>query len=428
MNAPLNRRQFIRKTATASAAVAAITGFPSLHAADANQKIRVGVMGTNGRGLAHISGFLAQPNVEITHICDVDYRAVEKGVKAVAAKQATVPKGMDDIRKMLEEPELDAISIAAPNHWHAPATIMACAAGKHVYVEKPCCHNPHEGELMLAAARKYNRKVQMGNQRRTYPWSQEAIGLLKAGEIGRVTFARSWYSAARDTIGKGQPAPIPTWLNYDLWQGPAPERPFKDNILHYNWHWFWHWGNGELGNNGIHALDVVRWGLGVEYPKSVTCGGGRYQFADDQETPDIYVTTFDFGDKGATWEGHSSHPRGFEGTGYGVQFYGEKGYLLMAGNTCKFLDLNGKETKVIAARHNDADHFGNFIKGIRGEAKLNSEIEEGVKSTLLCHLGNIAYRTGRTIHLDPRTHKIANDKEAMALWKREYRKGWEPRV
>jgi predicted dehydrogenase len=428
MNASITRRQFLTRTATVGATAAAITGFPSLHAADANQKLRIGVMGTNGRGMAHISGFLAQPNVEISHICDVDYRAIEKGVKAVAAKQTTAPKGVDDIRKMLEDPELDAISIAAPNHWHAPATILACAAGKHVYVEKPCCHNPHEGELMLAAARKYNRRVQMGNQRRSYPWVQEAVALLHAGEIGRVTFARCSYNNARQSIGKGQAAPLPTWLNFDLWQGPAPERPYKDNILHYNWHWFWHWGNGELGNNGIHSLDLVRWGLGVEFPKTVACGGGRYQFDDDQETPDIYVTSFDFGDKGATWEGHSSHPRGFEGVGSGVTFYGEKGYLIIGGNGYKVLDLNGKELKNIAGKHRDSDHFTNFVESIRGDAKLNSEIEEGVKSTLLCHLGNIAYRTGHTLHLDPKTHRITNDKEAMALWKREYRKGWEPKV
>src|SRR5581483_7991587 len=309
-----------------------------------------------------------------------------------------------------------------------PATILACAAGKHVYVEKPCCHNPHEGELMVEAARKHGRKVQMGNQRRSWPWVIEAMNRLKSGELGKVLFARTWYNNSRVSIGHGKPAPIPAWLDYSLWQGPAPEVPFVDNLIHYKWHWRWHWGNGELGNNGIHFLDLARWGMGVDYPTRVTCGGGRYHYHDDQETPDTYVTTFDFGDKGATWDGHSCDPHGFEDKSIGVIFYAEKGLLVIAGDKGKFLNSNNEVLAEVNGKGGDAVHFANFLDAIREEKPLNSEIEEGLKSTLLCHLGNIAWRVGRTINFDPKTQKISGDRDAMKLWKREYRPGWEPKV
>lgn len=429
MNSSLNRRQFLQRSALLGIGLSALgSTFRSFAADSPARKVVVGVMGVNGRGMNHIDSFLAQPGVEIGYICDVDSRAIAKAIAAVEKKQQRKPQGVTDFRRMLDDKNLDAISIATPNHWHAPATILACSAGKHVYVEKPGSHNPREAELMVEAARKHNRYVQMGNQRRSWPWVQEAIARLHAGEIGKVTFARCWYNNARNTIGRGKPAVVPDWLNYELWQGPAPERPFKDNLVHYNWHWHWHWGNGELGNNGIHALDLARWGLQVDAPRRVTCGGGRYQFEDDQETPDIYVTTFDFGDKGACWEGHSSHPRGFEGEGFGVNFYGDKGHIIVAGNNYKICDPNGKERVSVKGQWNDADHFGNFIDCIRNGGKLNAEIGDGQKSTLLCHLGNIAYRTGHTIDFDPIKRKIIGDRAANALWSRKYRRGWEPKV
>jgi predicted dehydrogenase len=424
----LDRRQFLKTTSLGAGLLALSRTVPSRAAESPGKKILVGVMGANGRGMDHIAAYLSLPNVEIAYVCDVDSRAIAKGVAAVEKKQQKKPQGVADFRRILDDPAVDALSIAAPNHWHAPATILACSAGKHVYVEKPCSHNPREGELMVAAARKNKRVVQMGNQRRSWPWVIEAIEKLRAGEIGKVVFARTWYNNHRPSIGRGKPAPVPDWLDYSLWQGPAPERPYKDNLIHYNWHWLWHWGNGELGNNGIHALDVARWGLGVDSPIRVTCGGNRYHFQDDQETPDIYVTTYDFGDKGATWESHSCDPRGFEGTGFGIHFYGDKGSLVMAGNSVKIYDLNGKVMSEVAGRGNDTIHFANFLDSIRDGKRLNSEIEEGHKSTVLCHLGNIAYRTGRTINLDPQSHQIVGDKEAAAMWSREYRKGWEPKV
>jgi predicted dehydrogenase len=268
----------------------------------------------------------------------------------------------------------------------------------------------------------------MGNQRRSWPWVIEAIERLHAGELGRLFFARTWYNNSRPSIGRGQPAPVPDWLEYDLWQGPAPRRPYQDNLIHYNWHWLWHWGNGELGNNGIHALDVARWGLGVDTPLRVSCGGGRYHYDDDQETPDIYVTSYDFGTVGMSWESHSCSPRGIEGAGFGIHFYGEKGSLVIAGNNCRIYDLNNEPVAEIKGRWNDVDHFGNFLDCIRSGSRPRSDIEDAQKSTLLCHLGNIACRTGTTLTLDPDQGRIVGNEPATALWKREYAPGWEPKA
>jgi len=430
MSNALHRRQFLKKAGLAGAIVAGLRPAVSVRAAESpNKKVVVGVMGTNGRGMAHVEAFTSLPNTEIAYVCDVDSRALEKAAAAVMRRQEKRPHGVTDFRQILDDKAVDILSIAAPNHWHAPATILACAAGKHVYVEKPGSHNPREGEWMVAAARKHKRVVQMGNQRRSWPGVIEAIQRLHAGEIGKALFARTWYNNRRPSIGRGKQTAPPDWLDYRLWQGPAPERPYKDNLVHYNWHWHWHWGNGELGNNGIHALDVARWGLGVDCPVRVTCGGGRYHYQDDQETPDTYVTSYDFGDKGATWENHSCHPRGFEGEQFGIHFYGETGSLVIAGNTIKIYDLTGKELRSISNRGGgDAVHFANFLECIREGKKPNSDIEDCQKSTLLCHLGNIAFRTGRTLNLDPKSRRIVGDEDAARLWSREYRPGWEPKM
>ena len=421
-----SRRRFLFASSLATTALAfPASSFSALaQPVGSNRKVRIGVMGTNSRGLDHIKGFLSIPDVEIAAICDVDSRALDKASAAVAKLQAAKPASFADIRKMVEMKDLDAISIAAPNHWHAPATILACKAGKHVYVEKPCCHTAREGEVMVMAARKYGRKVQMGNQRRSWPWIQEAMINLHSNVIGKVTFARCWYNSQRPSIGRGKPAEVPSWLNYDLWQGTVEARPFRDNLVHYNWHWFWHWGDGELDNNGIHGLDLARWGLQVECPTRVSCGGGRYHFDDDQETPDIYVTTFDFPGKGATWESHSHHGHGMEGSSFGVLFYGDKGSLAILGNSAKIYDPQDKLIEEIKGKWNDTAHFGNFVESIRSGVPLNSEIEEGVKSTLWCHLGNIAYRSGKTLHMDDKKTRIKNDAEAEKLWKNVYRKEW----
>ena len=376
----------------------------------------------------HIAGYLSVPNTEIAYICDVDRRAVEKGIAAVNKKQQAKPRGAADLRRVLENPEIDAVSIATPDHWHAPAAILACAAGKHVYVEKPGSHNLHESTLLVAAARKHKRVVQMGNQRRSWPWVIEAIAALQGDELGAAFFARSWYTNHRASIGRGKIVAVPEWLDWSLWQGPAPERPFKDNVVHYNWHWFWNWGTGELGNNGVHALDLARWGLQVDSPYRVTCGGNRYHYRDDWETPDTCSATFDFGGKGIAWEGQSCDPRGFEGSSFGVTFYAEKGSLVIAGNSARLYDLNDKLVREIPGKGDDVLHFANFIDAIREGKALRAEIEDGQKSTRLCHLGNIAWRSGRTVNYDPKNEKIEGDKYATRFASREYRRGWEPKV
>jgi predicted dehydrogenase len=360
-------------------------------------------------------------------VCDVDTERLARGQSVAGKKQKAEPKGEKDLRKVLEDKELNAIFVAAPNHWHAPAAIMGCVAGKHVYVEKPCSHNPWEGEMMVAAARKYNRVVQMGNQRRSWPAMIEGIEKLKSGAIGKVLYSRCWYNNQRGSIGRGKQVPVPEKLDYSLWQGPAPERPYKDNLVHYNWHWHWHWGNGELGNNGIHALDVARWGLGVTYPRRVSCTGARYHFSDDQETPDTAVAAYDFGDKGISWDCSSCHPRPQEDIPF-VSFYGENGTLENHGAGYKIFDLKGKLVDQKTGNGGEQIHIQNFFDCIKSGKRPHSDIEGGHISTLLSHLGNIAWRTGRTLDINPSNGTILNSTDAMAYWKRDYRAGWEPKV
>jgi predicted dehydrogenase len=329
---------------------------------------------------------------------------------------------------MLDRPDLDILVVAAPNHWHAPATIAACSAKKHVYVEKPCSHTAQEGEWAVEAARKNNCVVTMGVQRRSRAPILEAMQKLHAGAIGNVRFARCWYANRRPSIGIGKQTEVPGWLNFDLWQGPAPRRPYQDNVLHYNWHWFWHWGNGELGNNGVHALDLARWGLQVDFPHSVTSTGGRYFYDDDQETPDTHVICFDFGDRAITWEGLSCNPLGPDGTAFGVSFHGDKGTMKLFDSGYQILDMSRKLTEEASGPGADEEHFADFLKCIREGGSPTADIAEAHKSTLLCHLGNIAQRTGRALRTDPANGRILADPAATQLWGREYEPGWTPRV
>lgn len=427
-SSPVARRDFLQASAAFGAGLLASSPAGVLRAVEgANEKkLVVGVMGL-GRGLGHVAALLKIQNVEIGYVCDVDAKRLDGGVKRVVDAGGTAPKAVGDFRRILDDKGVDAVFIATCNHWHAPATILACSAGKHVYVEKPGSHNAAEGEMSVAAARKNKRVVQMGNQRRTWPAIREAVDKLREGVIGRVTYARCVYNSLRPTIGRGEVMAPPPQLNYDLWQGPAPERPYKSNLIPYNWHWHWHYGGGEMANNGIHSLDVARWGLGVEYPTRVTFLGGRYAYDDDQETPDTGSATFHFGDKGITWEVSSCHPRRGEGLAM-VTFYGDKGILQITDPGYRILDMQGKELDKKSGEGGDIAHMSNFLNCIRTGEKPNSEIEEGQKSTLLCHLANIGYRTGRVINFDPATRKILNDPDAMKLWGREYRPGWEPKV
>lgn len=428
----ISRRQF-QQTSLVFSSAALLGGVHSQVAAEvapaAMNKMSIAIMGVNGRGSALAQTFLSQPNCEIAAICDVDTRALERAITAVSAKQERKPQAFGDIRKLLEDKSIDALVVAAPNHWHAPATILATGMGKHVYVEKPCSQTAEEGELAVAAARKHNRVVTMGTQRRSFPGIAEGIKRLHDGVIGPVHYARCWYNNLRGTIGKGKQVEVPTWLNYELWQGPAPDRPYKDNLIHYNWHWHWHWGGGELGNNGVHALDVARWGMQVDYPQRVTSSGGRYRWDDDQETPDTHVVAFDFPDKKTiSWEGLSWSPFGPLDDGFGVSFHGEQGSMAILGSGYKLFDKKNKEIEAKAPSGGDGLHIANFLACIRSGERPNADIEIAHKSTLLCHLGNIAHRVGRTLNCDPKTGRVLDDADAMKLWGREYRPGWEPKV
>jgi predicted dehydrogenase len=412
--------------------------------AGANEKLTVACMGVNSRGLDVGTNFAAQAESEVLYVCDVDARAAEKCAAAVEKVQQKRPRIEPDFRKALEDKQLDILQVTAPDHWHAPAALLAASAGKHVYLEKPCSHNPNEGEMLVKSAAKHGKLLQMGNQRRSWPNVMAAIAELHAGAIGRAYFAKTWYTNNRPSIGKGKTVEVPSWLNYDLWQGPAPRRAYRDNLIHYNWHWSWHWGTGEALNNGTHMADLARWGLGVDYPVKVSSSGGRYRYEDDWETPDTQVIDLEFPDrKLITWEGRSCNGRNIEGNSVGVIFYGENGSLhIDSGNSYRIHDLKNKLVKEVRdttdrsdARNLsgpgqalDALHLQNFMDAIKRGAKLNSDIESGHRSTLLMQLGNIAFRTGRTLKVDPANGRILNDKEAMKLWGRTYERGWEPRI
>jgi predicted dehydrogenase len=422
MSDTINRRVFLGAAATTGLALGSYA-----IAADGGDKLVVGVMGTGGRGRSLARGFQQQKGVEVAYVCDVDQSRAEAAAADVGKAGGSSVRAVGDFRRILDDRNVHILVVATCNHWHAPAAILGCAAGKHVYVEKPCSHNPREGELMVQAARQHKKHVQMGNQRRSWPRVIEAIEALRKGEIGRVYLAESWYQNNRGTTGVGKAVQPPKGLDYDLWQGPAPRRPFRDNYLHYKWHWFWHWGNGELGNNGVHIIDLCRWGLGVDYPVRVTSSGGRYRFQDDQETPDTHVVNFEFdGRKQITWTGLSCSRQ--PGRGYHALFHGENGTLALSDSGYTIYDPAGKERRSEKVQAGDAVHFANFLDAIRNGTRLSSEIEEAHKSTLLCHLGNIAHRTGHSLRCDPKNGQIQGDKAAMAYWSREYEKGWEPRV
>ena len=456
MKSPINRRKFLKQAGTAGAGLTlasylapfargqADSAAPSINVAGANDSLRVAVIGTNGRGMAHIE-CLQLPNVSIAAICDVDSRAVAKGVKDAAKRQPDkdAPKGFKDFRQVLEDKSIDAVTIATPDHWHTPMAILALAAGKHVYVEKPCSHNPREGEWLIAAVAKSGKVCQMGKERRSFPTMHEAMGMIRDGVIGKPVFAKAWYVNKRGSIGHGKQVPVPEWLDYELWQGPAPRKAFVDNLVHYNWHWRWHWGTGEALNNGTHEVDVCRWALGVDWPTRVTSNGGRYFFKDDWETPDTQVIAWDYADgKTITWEGRSCSDYRVEGLERGALIFGTKGTALLENANYTFYDNNRKVLKSAKANVGadptntvsasgialDQLHVKNFIDCIRGGATQNSPITEGHKSVAMLQLGNIAWRVGRELNLDTTNGHIQNDAAAAKLWDRDYEPGWEPKV
>jgi predicted dehydrogenase len=443
MSEVIERRTFLRTAAVAGVGLSVSGGLAEAFAPPSD-RVRVAIMGCNGRGAQLAKILASQPTAEIAYICDVDDRAIAKGIKAVQTGNASAkPTGVKDFRKALDDKNVDALVIAAPDHWHAPAAILACNAGKHVYVEKPCGHNPHEGEMVVAAARKHQRVVQMGSQRRSWPNIIDIVSQLRDGSaIGRAYYAKGWYTNTRQTIGVGKPSAVPAWLDYELWQGPAPRKPLQDNLIHYNWHWFWNWGTGEACNNGTHEIDVMRWGLGVEFPSRVVSAGGRYQYQDDWQFPDTQVVAYDFADrKSISWETRSCNGRLAEGLDRGVVFYGENGSVAIDGNGYTIYDQKNKVVKTVKSGKDesggstigpgdqlDAYHLVNFLDAVRENKTPSADIAEGHRSVLLCHLGNIAWKTGRAITCDTTNGHILNDPEAAKLWQREYEPGWEPKV
>lgn len=436
----LSRRSFIQKTALAGAALALSSkGYGSV--LGSNERVNMAVIGLNGRGQALISSVAQSSNTRISHLCDVDSRAVINSLTMAQGLTGYAAKGVEDFRRILDDKEVDAIAIAAPDHWQTPMTLLALEAGKHVYVEKPGSHNPHEAELLIRAQAKYDRAIQMGNQQRSAPSSMQAIVDIREGLIGDVYYAKAWYANNRGSIGNGNKVPPPEWLNWELWQGPAPRQDYQDNLVHYNWHWFWNWGTGEINNNGTHEIDIARWALGVERPNKVTSSGGRFHFDDDWQFYDTQDASFEFpGGKMITWEGRSCNGFEVHGRGRGTTIHGTKGTALIDRNLYQAFDLDGKlikevteaassaTTNTVGAGALDNYHMQNFVNAIRQGEKLNSPIAEGQKSVVLCHLGNIAQRHGGALEIDPESGQILNNRKARQMWKRDYAKGWEPKV
>jgi len=431
---PVDRRQFLQSTAAVASAVAAFQSRTAsaggaaapdkeTKRAGANDTLRVAVIGVRGRGKDHVSSLCNLDGVRVTTICDVDRNVIGPAMKTVAARNGSEPKYVQDLRRVFDDKDVDAVSIATPNHWHALATIWACQAGKDVYVEKPVSHNPTEGRRMVEAARKYNRVVQTGTQSRSHKGMKEAIEFLRSGKLGKVYMAKGLCYKPRGSIGHKVDGPVPEGVDYNLWLGPAPEKPFNPNRFHYNWHWFWDYGNGDLGNQGIHQMDLARWGLGKkEYPKTVMASGGRYGYSDDGQTPNTELVAFEFDDCELQFEVRGLLTNDEMKVKIGDIFYGTEGVLAMTSYQ-DWYTLMGPKGEPGPKGSGGGNHFANWVEAVkaRDPKRLHADIEEGHYSSAYCHLGNIAYRLGRKLHINPTTESFVNDSEADALLTREYR-------
>jgi predicted dehydrogenase len=438
----VNRREFIDTLAVGAAGLAIRANAKSYaQILGSNSRLNFAVIGLNSRGYAHLSALQANKDSAcITHVCDVDSKTMDKFAAETQQAMGDPPAKQKDFRKILEQKDVDAISIASPDHWHTPMAISGLQAGKHVYVEKPCSHNPAEGALLVEAQKKYGKVVQMGTQQRSSPHTIEIVDKIHNGLIGRAYYAKAWYSNTRKTIGTGKPAPVPAQLDWDLWQGPAPRKPYTDNVQPYNWHWFRIYGTGEALNNGTHEVDVCRWALDVDYPQRVTATGGRYQFKDDWQFYDTLVTSFDYGDKMISWEGKSCQGMKFYGRDRGAAIMGTTGTVVVDRDGYEIYDLNGKKTSEFKTGKNTSSsdlrgadsmtdaHFKNFIGGIRNGEKLNAPIAVGNVSVTILQLSNIAWEVNRELALDTKDGKILSDPQAMKGWGREYEKGWAPHI
>ena len=424
-DSPLNRRQFLGSSAKNAAGVAAGVVSLSAAAAIANgtlDKIRLAVIGVRNQGKELATSFASLPSACVTAVCDVDDSLLPAAVKSVEQIQGFAPRTERDFRRLLDDPQIDAVVIATPDHWHAVMTILACQAGKDVYVEKPVSHTIEEGTRMIAAARQYDRVVQSGLQQRSGAHFQSAIDYVRSGKLGRVHLAKAWTAHLRKSIGHKADCIVPQGVDYDLWQGPATARNFNPNRFHHNWHWNWDYGSGELGNWGVHMLDIARWGLEVSWPTQVSAIGGQHYFDDDQQTPDTLLANYTFAGKTIAWEHRLWSHQGIEGRSAAVAFHGDQGTLIVDRGGWK---VYGQSESVTSDSSNCATpHHQNFLDCIRTRSRPTADIEIGHISSSLCHLGNIAYRVARTVQFDPQTQHFIKDPVADVLLARDYRSPW----
>lgn len=438
----ISRREFVDGLAVGVAG-AAISSTAKSYAQilGANDRLNFAILGLNGRGYAHLSALKNNAQTaRISHVCDVDSKILAKFGGQAERELGYAPASDGDYRKVLASKDVDVITIALPDHWHAPMAVLGLQAGKHVYVEKPSSHNPREGELLVEAQKKYGKLVQVGDQQRSSPHTIKIIGQIHDGLIGTPYFARAWYVNTRKSMGIGKVAAVPETLNWELWQGPAPRSEYKDNIHPYNWHWLRRYGTGESLNNGTHEVDICRWALGVDYPERVTAAGGRYQYKDDWQFYDTLTTSFTYPDQMLTWEGKSCQGMKEYGRDRGSVIMGTKGSVLVDRDGYETYDWNGKKTDEfktgkqtsssdLLGRDSMTDlHFGNLISGIRSGGKLNSPIPVGNVTVTMLQLSNIAWIVNRELKLDTKNGHVEGDTEAMKMLGRTYEKGWEVRV
>lgn len=426
MHSP-SRRSFLGRSLASTCVTAATIARPGLlKAVSPADKVRVCVIGVRGRGLGLGATFASRPNAIVTHICDVNENVYGDAIKRIGDTQKEAPKPVQDLRRVMDDKSIDAIVVATPDHWHALATIWGCQAGKHVYVEKPISNNVLEGWREIQASRKYDRRVQVGTQSRSMPHYLEAMEYIRSGKLGKVHLAKAWNSQLRRRVPAVPDSQAPKGLNWDIWQGPAPEQAFNENRFTYGWRWLWDYGTGDMGNDGVHDLDIARWGLGVDYPISAHCTGDKLQFDGDiQQTPDTQYVTFTFPDKKILiyeqrlWSPY--HQEGFEN---GVAFYGNSAYMLIGRSSWKVVEKGNKVVVDQQADRSEVPHVDNFLSSITDGAKLNCDIEEGYKSTLLAHLGNLSYRLQRPLSFDAAKQAFVNDSEADTYLKRVGRKSF----
>ncbi len=407
------RRTFVQASALTALAATRVWG--------ANDRINVAVIGVGSRGQAHIKGYANQPDAHIYALCDVDQANLERSQAHVKELTGEMPKGFKDMRDVFADKEVNAVSMPLPNHWHALATVWACQAGKDVYIEKPACHDPWEGKQMVAAARKYGRMVQVGSQGRSAAHKIKAVQLLKDGAIGQVYMAKGLCFKRRKSIGHTPNEPVPAGVDWDRFRGPAPMIPFSKNHFLYNWHWFWDTGNGDIGNQGVHEMDIARWGLAVDLPHSVVASGGKYVYDDDQETPNTLLARFDYGGKELVFEvrglqtgGEGELTTGKDGNTIGNLFYGDQGWMSLDGDG--FRVFKGDPAKPAQSEKAAGDplgpHLSNFLSAVRSRKykELNAEINIGRLSADLCHLANISYRMrGQELKFDAQGERFASE-------------------